>query len=151
MVGNEFEPVEMIINKDNYFYGKTLKDFPNIKEAILRDCKQDISVKDAIRYFKQGYKAIIITKEGKMNSWVDIDSMNKLMFLKKLKLSDSALKTKNINYLTLPYDVDFSAVQKMLNDEPFAVLLKRDNEKNIENAWVVTKEDLLFKFLEESD
>ena len=125
MVGCGFENVELIIDQNNYFYGKFLKDFPSIKEAKIVDIENDISIKEALTYFKEGHKAIIIRKENKLNSVVDVDSTNKLMFLKKLKLSDSALRTKNINFLTLPFDVDFSAVQKMLNDEPYAILVDK--------------------------
>lgn len=34
MVGCGFEKPELIIDEKNYFYGKTLKDFPWIKEGI---------------------------------------------------------------------------------------------------------------------
>lgn len=70
------------------------------------------------------------------------------MFSKHLKLTDSALRTKNINYLLLPHDVDFSAVWKMLNDESYAILVER-NEGKIVKHWIVYQKDLM-KFYQNS-
>ena len=68
MVGCGFESVDLIVDKDNIFYGKKMKDFPWIKEAVVIDTNGDISVKEAFRYFKNGYLAIVVTKEGQIDS-----------------------------------------------------------------------------------
>lgn len=48
MVGCGFEDIDLIVDKDNYFYGKTLKDFDWIKEAPLKDINENFTVKEAM-------------------------------------------------------------------------------------------------------
>lgn len=110
MVGCGFESVDLIVDKDNIFYGKKMKDFPWIKEAVVIDTNGDISVKEAFRYFKNGYLAIVVTKEGQIDSVIDEESLNRVLCVKKLQVNDSALDGKSSNFLTLPHDADFSAV-----------------------------------------
>lgn len=42
----------------------------------------------------------------------------------------------------MPFDVDLSAVWKMLNDEEYAILVEK-NDGKISNHWVVYRSDLL--------
>ena len=80
MVGCGFEDPQLIINECNHFYGKRLSDFPWIKEGIQYDIESACTIQQALEHINNGVKAIVITKEGKINSIVDSKSLNKNIF-----------------------------------------------------------------------
>lgn len=57
------------------------------------------------------------------------------------------MRTKDINFLTLPHDVDFSAVWTMLQEEKYAILVEKNQGQAVRH-WIVTADDLLKYFNE---
>lgn len=71
-----------------------------------------------------------------------------MVVLKKLKGTDSALKTKTKDFVIVPHTLDVAQLSKILERHESVIVEKRSNDKSkIENLWVATAANL-FKLIQ---
>lgn len=134
MVSQNFYDPKVLEDKEHILYGKTAKDFKFLKQVPLIKKEEKITIKQCFDYFNSGIESIALIDGNKFNGMIDKASINKLFFLKKLKMDDDARKCKVLEVWRTPIDTDFSTVQKILNVKNYLFLVDKEENGDIKKV-----------------
>ena len=111
--------------------------FPEV-EAV-----QDLTVGQAKELFEKGARIIPIKVGNKVDAAILPKKFLELVLLKKLPLTDSALKTKTKDFVLVPDTLDAAQLSKILERHDAVVIQHRseDNSK-YQKLWAASAVDL---------
>lgn len=110
MVANEFYNAEELFDGEHMLHGKTGKDFDFLKEVPMVKVDEDITVGECLKHFENGVESVALVDGSEFKGMINRFSVNKFMFGKKLKMTDSAKNCKVLEVWRVPMETDFSVV-----------------------------------------
>jgi len=106
-----------------------------------------LTVGQAKYLFEQGVRAIPIRVGDNIDSAILPKKFLEMVILKKLKPTDSALKTKTKEFVLVPDSLDAGQLSKILERHETVFVEKRSADKSkIEKLWAASAVDL-FKLI----
>lgn len=106
----------------------------------------DLTVGEAKELFDKGASVIALKTKGDVTAAIFPKKFLEFVCLKKLKSTDSALKTKTKDLAVVPDSLDVGQLSKCLERHD-AVIVERRTDNKIQKLWAATAKDTfkLFK------
>ncbi len=142
LVTNKILSPETLYNSQGHWGNKKFEEFENLKACNYYDKR--ITIGDCYDLFKKGKLIIPIRQSGEIIGVVDKKSFLKNYLNKNLDKNDSCYNILNKNFIKLSFEIEFSAIRKILETSEYVLIEKRNSNNNkLEKVFTVTNDDLL--------
>ena len=136
-VEKEILPYDELKEEGHPLNGIPLSDvkFPEVQ------AHDDLTVQEAKELFEKGARIIPLRSNNKIEQVILPKKFLELVLLKKLKPTDSALKTRTKDFAIVPDFLDAAQLSKILERHEAVIVEKRNGDKS-EKLWAASASDL---------